>query len=382
MLRHRNYWVKALLALSIMGMTLCFKASASENRLSDLLEDLRTKHGLIALAGVVLQHGRIVEIAAVGHRKKDDPTPVTADDRWHLGSNAKAMTATMIARLVERGVLDWGAPMTELLSEHADMIHPGYRDVTFDHLLTHRAGLPANFPLFSRFSRPPIDDELPKKRLKAVLKVLAKEPVSQPGTAHLYSNVGYTLAGVIAEQTTGSSWERLMQQEVFAPLEMTSADFGAPGVSERLDQPWGHQVIVGSFKRAAAPGPWADNDATIGPAGTIHMSLSDWARFVDEHLHGEFGESSLLGTLTFERLHRPTLESYAYGWVVQPSSDLAGGDPMLWHNGSNTMWYSLAMLWPDHDTAFLFASNDGALKPADRAMKEAAGQLAECYLDP
>ncbi len=321
-----------------------------ENSLGILLEDIRSKHGLIALAGLVLQKGKIVEIAAVGRRKKGDPTAVTIDDRWHLGSNTKAMTATMIARLVERGMLEWDAPMTELLSEYADTIHPGYRGVTLDHLLTHQAGLPPNFPLFSRFSRPPIDDELPKKRLEAVLKVLAEEPVSRPGTAHLYSNVGYTLAGVIAEQATGSSWERLMQQELFVPLEMTSAGFGAPGVSERLDHPWGHQVIAGSFKRSVAPGPWADNDATIGPAGTIHMSLSDWARFVDEHLHGEFGESSLLSTQTFERLHHPTLENYAYGWVVSPSSKLAGGDQMLWHNGSNTMWYALAMLWPDRDT--------------------------------
>ena len=73
-------------------------------------------------------------------------------------------------------------------------------------------------------------------------------PSARPGTS-IYSNVGYALAGLMAEQVTGHSWEDLMRKRVFEPLGMLSAGFGPPGHAGRVDQPWGHQPIG---KRGAA----------------------------------------------------------------------------------------------------------------------------------
>lgn len=370
------------LAFGTLNIMVTTSSAAPEKTLNQVLEDARSEHGLVALAGLVLRSGEVVELAAVGHRKIGDTAPVTADDLWHLGSNTKAMTATMIGRLVEQNVFGWDDPIIDLAPELADEIHPGYRDVTLDQLLNHRAGLPANFSFFSGFSRPPIDRELSKKRLDAITKILANKPVSEPGTEHLYSNVGYSLAGVIAEQATGVSWEQLMRRELFEPLGITTAGFGAPGSPDHVDQPWGHQSIIGVIKRAVAPGLWADNNAIMNPAGAVHLSLRDWAKFIDAHLNGEAGESSLLRADSFKRLHRPTLENYAHGWVIDLKSKLAPGHRMLWHNGSNTMWYTLALLWPEQGTAFLFASNDGDIKAAEQAMKSAAKPLAKRYLVP
>ncbi len=371
-----------MLTFGALGITGNKSSRASEIRLNQWLKEARAEHQLIALAGLVLQNGKVVSLAAVGHRKKGNPTPVATDDLWHLGSNTKAMTATMIGRLVEQGVFGWDDPLVDLVPELAGTMHPGFRDVTLDHLLTHRAGLPANFSFFSRFNRPPIDKKLPKKRLNAVAKALTQEPLSPPGKAHLYSNVGYTLAGVVAEQATGLSWEALMQRELFAPLGIVTAGFGAPGSRNQLDQPFGHQPIFGVSKRAAVPGPWADNSSIMNPANAVNMSLRGWAKFVDAHLKGETGENSLLRADSFKRLHLQTLENYAYGWVIERESKLAPDDRMLWHNGSNTMWYTLALLWPERDTAFLFASNDGDIEAAERAMKKTAKRLAKRYLIP
>ncbi len=347
-----------------------------------MLEAQREKHGLVGLGGLVLKDGEVREVAAVGLRRKGHPIAVTTEDLWHLGSVTKAMTATMIARLVERGVLDWTTPLSDLLPAQTESIHSGYHSVTLEDLLTHRAGLPANFSFFSNFERPPVDGELPSRRLQAVMRILTEAPVHPPRSAHLYSNVGYTLAGVVAEQATGASWEELMRREVFTPLGITSAGFGAPGRAGGIEQPWGHQTVLGLMKRATAPGPNADNNAILGPAGTLHMSLQDWARFVQAHLAGPRGESALLQPETFRRLHRPLLEDYAYGWVAGDPGELGARGPLLWHNGSNTMWYALMLILPEHRMAILFASNDGDLKAAEAAMQESAQALVGRYLAP
>lgn len=350
--------------------------------LEQTLEAQREKHGLVGLAGLVLKDGDVREVAAVGLRRRGHPVAVTTDDLWHLGSVTKAMTATMIARLVERGVLDWTTPLPDLLPGKTEGIHSGYHSVTLEELLTHRAGLPANFSFFSNFERPPIDGELPGKRLQAVLKILAQAPVHPPRNAHLYSNVGYTLAGVVAEQATGASWEELMEREVFTPLGIISAGFGAPGSAGSIDQPWGHQTILGLTKRAVAPGPNADNSAILGPAGTLHMSLQDWARFARAHLTLPEDEGPLLRPETLQRLHRPQLEDYAYGWVAGDPGELGARGPLLWHNGSNTMWYALMLILPEHRMAVLFASNDGDMKAAEAAMQAAAQAVAARYIAP
>ncbi|WP_420348320.1 serine hydrolase domain-containing protein [Pelagibius sp.] len=360
----------------------CCAALAEAASLEADLEALRRQHDLVALAGLVLKDGEVREMAAVGLRRKGHPVAVTVDDLWHLGSVTKAMTATMIARLVERGVLDWTTTLSDLLPAHTESVHSGYRSVTLEDLLTHQAGLPANFSFFSNFERPPVDGELPDKRLQAVLKILAQTPVHPPRSGHLYSNVGYTLAGVVAEQATGVSWEELMQREVFTPLGITSAGFGAPGRAGSIDQPWGHQTILGLTKRAVAPGPNADNSAILGPAGTLHMSLRDWARFAQAHLALPGEEEPLLRSATFQRLHRPQAEDYAYGWVAGDAGELGARGPLLWHNGSNTMWYALMLILPQHRMSILFASNDGDAKAAEAAMQAAAQAVAARYIVP
>jgi CubicO group peptidase (beta-lactamase class C family) len=91
---------------------------------------------------------------------------------------------------------------------------------------------------------------------------------------HLYSNGGYIVAGAMLEALTGQTWETLMEQELFQPLGITTAGFGAPGTSAVRDQPWGHLRSGGTWT-PLSPGPGADNPAAIGPAGTVHIALSD-----------------------------------------------------------------------------------------------------------
>ena len=71
------------------------------------LQTQPNKRRMTPLAVVVVKDGEICERAAVGVRKRDDPTPVTTNDLFHIGSCTKSMTATLAALLVEEGKLQW-----------------------------------------------------------------------------------------------------------------------------------------------------------------------------------------------------------------------------------------------------------------------------------
>ncbi|MCI0585659.1 MAG: beta-lactamase family protein [Planctomycetes bacterium] len=342
--------------------------SSSPESLDALLEPIRAKHGLPALAGAIVRGDRVVAIGAVGVRRHGSPTPVTTQDLWHLGSCTKSMTATLIARLVDRGVLSWDATIAGVFPDRRPGMAEGWERASLPHLLTHRSGAPADLSgdgLWGRLWRregSPTD-----QRLRLLDGVIVRPPLSQPGTKHLYANAGFAIAGAMAEKATGKAWEDLMRQELFGPLGMSRAGFGAPGSADRLDQPRGHGP------GPVEPGPFADNPPAIGPAGTVHAPLEDWAKYAALHLSGARGTSHFVQPETWKRLHTPPEgETYACGWVVREQG-WAGGRT-LWHNGSNTMWYAEVWIAPEKDVAFLTATNLGG-DAARKGSAEAATAL-------
>jgi CubicO group peptidase (beta-lactamase class C family) len=123
------------------------------------------------------------------------------------------MTATLCAKLVEQGRLDFDAPASNTL--RGVRVHPQFQRATLTHLLTHRAGLPANLDL-AQYS----DRNGQRERNRAVQAELAKPPASEPGSRYEYPNLGYIVAGNMVERATGKSWQANMQEHVFAPLAM------------------------------------------------------------------------------------------------------------------------------------------------------------------
>ena len=166
-----------------------------------------------------------------------------------------------------------------------------------------------------------------------------------------------------------------MRDRVFAPLTLASAGFGPPRGDGPNEEPVGHAVWLRRFRSPRDPyETHADNTPIMAPAGCAHMTIGDLARFGAVHVEGEFGSgSSLLSKSTWERLHTPFRGDYASGWV-RYESDRSGG-PVLWHNGSNTMWYALLVLVPSRSTVLAFATNDGTIRRAERAFVKLAREL-------
>jgi CubicO group peptidase (beta-lactamase class C family) len=181
---------------------------------------------------------------------------------------------------------------------------------------------------------------------------------------------------VMLEKATGKTWEELMRTMLFEPLGMKSAGFGAPATPGKVDQPWGHtRGTLGGFK-PVPPGPQADNPPAIGPAGTVHCSLPDLAKFVVFHLAGERGDSRLLKAESFKKLHASAGDDYALGWVVL-EREWAGGRALM-HNGSNTMFYIVVWMAPDRNCAVIVATNVG-VDAAFAGCDEAASKLIQQF---
>jgi CubicO group peptidase (beta-lactamase class C family) len=321
------------------------------------------------MIGAIVTGKTLAAIGAIGVRKVGSDEPIRVDDLVHLGSCTKAMTATMIGAVVEAGDLAWSSTIRDVFPNRAATLHAHFRTVTLAQLLTHRAGLPHDGPWW----RLGIDRSTTDQRRELLVWALRHAPLTRPGTTYAYSNLGYVLAALMAEEVTGTAWEDLMRAHVFEPLEMASAGFGPPGGDGGDDQPWGHRVRGGRIEPV-----WWDNAPVIGPAASVHCSVPDWAKFAALHLRAAEGEARLLKPETFRALHTPPPEQdYASGWMVVERS-WAGGRALT-HNGSNQTWFATIWLAPLRDFATLVATNQGG-DAADAACDAATEALIKYHL--
>ncbi len=333
----------------------------ADEQINRILSQARTDgRRLPGMIGAVIRGEEIAAIGAVGIRKIGSPDPMRVDDVVHLGSDTKAMTATMIGTLVDEGKIRWDSSIREVFPDLAGQIHPGFLPVTLRQILAHRSGLPRDLDWWDLAEGRSVVEQ----RRALMARALRVAPRDRPGSTYEYSNAGYVLAGLMAEKAGKASWEDLMMRRVFEPLGMASAGFGPPGMRGRSDHAWGHRAF-GDVVEAVHE----DNPASMGPAGTVHCSVPDWAKFAAMHLRGSYKGISLVKPETLKALHTPAPgEEYVGGWLVGDRS-WAGGKTLS-HNGSNTFWYCTIWLAPARDFALLVATNAGG-PPAEAACEEA-----------
>jgi len=342
-----------------------------------VLEPIRKELDVPALAACVIRRGAVLAEGAVGLRARGSEENVTTSDLWHLGSCTKAMTATLVATFVDEGELSWDQTLAESFPDLADAMHEGFRGATLRQLLQHRAGFPANANQGDLWGKLYAWEGTTRAARRHVAeRMLAEAPLHAPGSKFLYSNAGYMLAGAVVEELADRAWEDLMVERVFAPLGIESAGFGAPGTADAVDQPRGHRAEGPGIP----PGRSADNPASLGPAGTVHMEMSDWARFVSLHLGARRGEAAIVSEQALAAMHDGVPNEgggrYALGFGVTQRGWADG--PILSHTGSNTMWFCAVWAAPDEDFAVLAACNLGGDKGSaatDRACAALIGRF-------
>ena len=285
-------------------------------------------------------------IAAAGVRKHGARNRLTVNDLIHIGSNTKAMTATMLATLVaDRSFTNgWQTTIVDVFPELSDEIHPAYLSVTLRQLVGMAGGIRRNAQDWWEYNNLPVA----RSRYLVMRDNLAVAPEGSVGE-FLYSNLGYVVAGAMAERVADRTWESLMRTRLFSPLGVSTVGFGAPGTAGLVDQPWGH--------RRDRSGEWVaaqrDNARAMGPAGTVHITIQDWAKFIGLFLPEL--EPPVLDRASVDELTQPIAGSYASGWGLASRTWARG--IALNHTGSNTYWNTHLWVAPEIGRAFVAAAN-------------------------
>ena len=340
-----------ILAAALLGSTALAQTIPIQD-FSGLLDGLRAKYGLPALMGVAVT-GSGMFGAGVSGNVTPGGAAVTASSVFQLGSTSKTMTATMIARLVEKGLLSWDSKVVDVLPDVK--MRDEYRDVTLRTLLAHRAGTPHLPPPAMAGDR------------WAARKAFIEQGYAQPRlpAGYSYSNVGYVTATMMAEKVTGKDWQTLMREELFGPLGMTGCTFG-PG---EAGDPLPHRFTATGVQVFPMD---SGNSAVVEGSDRVRCPVMGMAPFLIAHLTGEAGGSAFLKAETWKRLHTdsfsPDRPVYAQGWSINPAVPWAKG-PLLWHTGSNTFNYAYMWVVPGRNAAVLVATNVGndEKNTADRA---------------
>ncbi|WP_045838048.1 serine hydrolase [Hyphomicrobium sp. 99] len=365
--------MRVLFAFLTMLAILDFPATVrAEDSLNALLDPIRTKYQLPAIAAAVMKDGKLVADGAVGVRVAGQDIPVTIDDPFHLGSDTKAMTATLAGMMVEEGKLRWDSTIQEVLGPILPGLRPKFGAITLRELLSHTSGLPADNEEIGRlyFNPDAADHPLTDWRLRMISNWGSKhDPTFANAGKFQYANLGYIIAGAMIEKASGKPWERLMFERIFVPLELKSAGLGAQATFGEYDAPVGHRI---DDKGKVTPFPWgesADLPGSLGPAGLAHMSIKDFATWAAWNAGEGKRGPALVKPETLKIIHKPVIDmqikdpkpgtpktgSYALGWGL---SKFDWSDkPLLTHNGSNGMNFASILLDVDHDLAIVVTTN-------------------------
>lgn len=255
------------------------------------------------LSIAVAVDGRVVWAEGVGLADLEQQVPASAGTRYRLGSVSKLFTASMAARLAERGALELDAPIQKLVMTFPVKASP----VTARQLAGHLAGIrhyQDSDPIFAgkRYAT-----------LEAGLEIFSGDRlVSTPGERYHYTSYGYNLLGVAVERASGKSFGAALADEVVRPLGLSSVGLDDPSAIVP-DRSAFYELGPDGAVRNARP-----NDSSYKwPSGGLLGSAPDLVRFASAHLQrGYLGEVMLAQMFTPQKLADGTATNVGLGWRI------------------------------------------------------------------
>lgn len=353
-----------------------------ERDLIEAVEQLRARYRIQGLQVHVQKMDETIFDVALGMRAMSHGTPVSSTDRWHLASNTKVMTAVLIGQAVERTDLTWQSRVGQVFKNDIPEkipLHASSRAITVDQLLSHQAGLMDQTKVLGGRLWAAIDRfDLPVSALRLQLArgILASPVEFAPGTRTAYSNSAYIVLGHMAEVAFKKPWEDLVKHRIFAPLNMKSCGFGPAGHDsiETPTEPWGHRRNPSSGDIEAVPPrlPGADNPKAFGPAGTVHCSAQDWAKFLRiffDDLESRSWRSRVLQKETLDHLMTGAGNGLTFTSMMTIDRRSWANGPVYLMSGNNTMNYSISAVAPKASIAITINTNFGGSEAEEGAQE-------------
>ena len=342
-----------------MASTIAFLWSsvclATEANLKKDIENVLAEEDLAGIAWTLVGENGEVSVGSAGLQDNSSGSAFAPDTRFHVGSLTKAMLATGVLSLATEGRIDLDVPAIRYLPHlFPDNPPAGFSDITVRHLLDHTAGLndAHMWQMFSERADPDAQLITAFPDPKIQLRVR-----SQPGSRFSYSNMGYTLLGMILESIVGTRYETYLDEHVLAPLRMHDSTFEfTTQEGEKADPTlaWGH---VDDGSRYAA------SSIFLRPAGQFTTTATDLARFAaflmgDGVLDGRsFVDKALLRSqgkpFGTEAANEGLIAGYALGLGRRDRHSVVG----YCHGGNIVGFVAMLCIYPDEHKAFAYSLN-------------------------
>lgn len=344
-----------------------------------IVETAMADNGVPGMAMCIVKDGEVAYSQGFGVAEVGSDHLVTPETVFEMQSVSKSMTAMAIMQLVEQGLVDLDAPVTDYLPDFV-MADPRFADITVRMLLSHTSGLPGSPWTFElKTGSSPLE--------QAVGSLADQELVASPGEQWIYTPKGYTLLGEMIAQLSGDPFEAYMQHNILEPLGMVNSTFNPSEVDrEQLAPPHitdadGNTVVLN-----------APHDPRLAPAKTLHSTCTDMARWASAMLNGgELDGVRILQPSSIDAMwtgesptpylgylgepYGPILAEYGLGWYV---GDI-DGHRTTGHAGGVDGYNTQLQIAPDDGFAVIAMSNwnlDPAL-PASYAAFDVMFQLLQ-----
>lgn len=356
--------------LSVLPVFLCLSAcftqplrAITESGMSEVVEPRIESflQGMVVdenFTGVALVVTNDQIIHAKGYGYSSPSVPNNVETIFHVASVTKQFTAAAIMQLVDARVLDLAESINAYLPEK--YMTPLWNSVTVHHLLSHSSGITDYavtrdyYDVVDGFCLGDTVDGM-------VQEAMSKDLEFAPGTKYAYSNIGFTLLGLIIERQTDTPYAQYMKENILQPLGMASSKVHTEGHVPARNEAHGHRWD--DDKKLHVKDDFVSLPVTA-PDGGLTTTLSDfliWSQIFSG------GGQRLLSEHSFERMTSQQipigrggpLDAYGYGLYV--------GDRLIGHAGYIVGFRSQFIY--DRETATLIAvfANNTTNDPQDIA---------------
>jgi D-alanyl-D-alanine carboxypeptidase len=315
-------------------------------------DSVRRVRGIPCVGYVVFSADEIIDKGVTGYRKYRTRDTATINDRFHIGTNTFAFTSWLAARLVEAGKIKWTTTYVQLFPQNKNKILEEFRNIALKDLLTNQAGLPPYNNVTDFANVPFFPSDLGSQRRDFALWLLQRPGLdADRKNKTVISVVGYAVAACMLEKASGMQWEKLLDEYVNKPFGIQARTGWPNKISEQ--QPFGHWARYGSL--AAEPvNTWVKSHPAVIPAFDINISITDYAKFLQQHLKGLRGQKTSLSKTTLELMHFG-LPDYSLGW----QNAVLGNDRISFHTGESHLFVSHVELIPEKNIGILVVGNNG-----------------------
>jgi len=311
------------------------------------------------MAVAVVEDGQVILAKGYGYRDLENKQPVTSKTLFAIGSVTKSMTVTILGMLSDEGKIDWDQPVQEILPEFRLHDEVATRQMTPRDLVTHRSGLPRHDLMWygAAFTR----EEL-FNRLRYI------EPSHPFRSTFQYQNLMFMTAGYLAGHVAGTTWEDLIREKIFQPLDMTRSNFSVDGMQKSDDFALPYAVLEDNVIKI----PYRNIDE-IGPAGSVNSCVEEMIRYVNLHLNkGKHGDEQLLSETMAQQMQTPQMpmagtiryeelghNSYGMGLFITTYR----GHVLIHHGGGIDGFISLLSFMPQKKIGAMILTNMSGNNP-------------------